>query len=786
LAQAAFRASGRKDLDGAITAIERALKEVEERSDEAPVLSGLSRDEQARHAEALVKDADGGAPDRAQRYEDAANLYFKLWKEHGEAACRDKQPACEHNDKILYNAARAYQAARLMGKAVMVRQVLLNQEFGLVDTEAARRAAWEIGSIHLALANFLEAAEAYEQFAATVASAPAQEWQDRAATALSDAIVLRLGLGDPEKAAADADLFAKRFGHKEPAKDAQIVFAIGAYHAERQDWASAEKALAAAMGKIDKHATVDVRLQAHAFLGRSYAALKKDAQAEKEHHTVRDGFEDQEVIKQLESGGGARAERDRRLGKTLTAVGEALFFFAEKKRDALKQIEFPIYRGKPDDQKEIAAFVDTKIADWFKKKEMAVRSAQEEYLRITQLKPVPPPMWIIRAAAAVGSMWAELAEEILRVPYPKKWDGPGNVPGVTPPMPWRELKSSYQARLKDILEKQGATRAARLAFQACMDHAIKFQHLDAIADGCKQWLAKSFPGQVVVLAEIRDGARHRRSVLDAAPLPVAYDGGTVVDGREDALVVLAALQMMRNSAGDAAGVVANLRRALALDDGFLPAHELLVTVYLASSDKAGRSLDVADLVCSRALRKEPNNAQVHNTCGLVAMAKGETARATQSFAMTRRLDPGSFEARMNFAAVHLGFGGFKEAESAYTEALAIRPHDYDAQLGLAVALRGMIVDANDQAQVAKVQSALDAARKIDPDRPETNFNEALLTDQIKARDGSRDAMSKATRLYRDFAHVVGKLPRPEWAEAVKLAKERIAKLDAQLGTAPAP
>ena len=49
-----------------------------------------------------------------------------------------------------------------------------------------------------------------------------------------------------------------------PPAAAKIAFAIGAHYADREDWREAQKRLSSGMKLIDKSATFDVQVQAHA------------------------------------------------------------------------------------------------------------------------------------------------------------------------------------------------------------------------------------------------------------------------------------------------------------------------------------------------------------------------------------------------------------------------------------------------------------------------------------------------------------------------------------------
>ena len=50
---------------------------------------------------------------------------------------------------------------------------------------------------------------------------------------------------------------------------------------------------------------------------------------------------------------------------------------------------------------------------------------------------------------------------------------------------------------------------------------------------------------------------------------------------------------------------------------------------------------------------------------------------------------------MNFAQITLGFRGYQDAKQAYTKALELQPNNFEAQNGLAIALRGL--EENDKA-----------------------------------------------------------------------------------------
>src|SRR6185295_6353322 len=104
------------------------------------------------------------------------------------------------------------------------------------------------------------------------------------------------------------------------------------------------------------------------------------------------------------------AAKQRRLGKALTAVGEGMFYFAEKKRDKLEALKFPVYKGSGS-KEDVLKHLNTKVKPWMDKKTPLIKDASLEYKKVIDLQPAPSPQWVIAAGARVGSMWVQFVEE---------------------------------------------------------------------------------------------------------------------------------------------------------------------------------------------------------------------------------------------------------------------------------------------------------------------------------------------------------------------------------------
>ena len=353
-----------------------------------------------------------------------------------------------------------------------------------------------------------------------------------------------------------------------------------------------------------------------------------------------------------------------------------------------------------------------------------------------------------------------------------------------------------------------ATYNAGLAYQRCgNDKEARARFTKAIGDDAKFHFAK------VQLALYDYKASSNEDVaistLQQAVLDAQFQN-------VPALVNLAMFQMQRDSATGGQGCAddmdcakKNLQRALAIDDAYMPAFNQLALFYfqqakkragaIKSSQKGGRGrqiatnaalakradvqqLELAALVCSQAIRKNPNYAPIHNTAGLIQNELGQVNSAVAEFASAAKLDPKFFEAQMNFAAVNLSFRGFEQAAGAYKKALEMRPNDYDAHLGLALALRGPIqsTDANYDQQVAAVQAELESCKKLDQNRPDAFYNEGILVQEFKAKAGAgKDATKAALRQAKGiFQTFVDKAQgKNEYDGAVKRSKERMQDID---------
>lgn len=462
-------------------------------------------------AEGLVTRADKeGGRDAIEKYEKAGSAYFEMFRR----SCQDpvnagQQPQADKCDEIAYNAARAFQAARLVAKAITARKALLDFDAKTKgNSPLAKKANYEIGGNYQAIAVYELAAEWYEKYA------KADPQGADADKALSDAVILRLGLGQEDLAIQDADLFRKNYGGKKPAQTASIQYAIGAHYAEQEQWDKARASLTGSMGVIDR-AAPDIQVQAHATLARAHTKLRgQENDAKREYGKVRALWSnpgDAEVKIKNAYPNEDDTQKERRVLKAVTAVGEAYFFAAEERRRAeVDTLRFPAYQG-PGDQASVKRHIETRVADWYKKKQVAITNVEPEYKKILDLKPLPPPKWVIAAGSRSGLMWGDFVDDFRRAPIPEAWKKDPEIRGV------------YYDNL-DRASEPYKVQHAKPALKYCLDLSVKYQYFDEFSRACEVWLARNYKAEYHVVDELRGAPTLSNSGLDEKAPPVLPDG----------------------------------------------------------------------------------------------------------------------------------------------------------------------------------------------------------------------------------------------------------------------
>lgn len=452
-------------------------------------------------AEERSKVADKGGPDAANAARESADLYFSIWSLYGEAARKGRSPY-RRMDEVLYNAGVMYQVAGMAPESIRTFRLLTDPDKGMSTSPLAARALHRLGGIFVSIGEYAEGASWLERFARE------RPTEGAAPDALRDAVVLRLALGQAREAEVTADLFSKLYGAKKPTETAEMAFAIGAWYSDRGDFKAAQQRLKASLPMIGKSAPLTVHIQARAALARSLAATGDARGAEDHFRAVQMIFKDPHAVwERIRMQGPDLSER--RLGQALTALGEAHFFFAEREREKASAIKLPAYRG-PADRDALKK----NLPEALRARRRAMEQAEAAYIRILSIEPLPPPKWVVEAAAQVTVMWADLVTDLRAIAGSIKKEGAGQ-----------------KAALADI---EGAIepffKSALAAAKTCEMYSIKYQTSSEASRRCQAWLTENTPRAHPKIEElaprighIRQGATELEAPLlrpgDAAPPP---------------------------------------------------------------------------------------------------------------------------------------------------------------------------------------------------------------------------------------------------------------------------
>ena len=282
--------------------------------------------------------------------------------------------------------------------------------------------------------------------AASVARNAPQEQTDQIGEAPPEPALGLEGVAEPDPTPSQAI---------EP-EDADVAAALA--DAEAGQLPAALRRLKKVVAHIDREASLQDRMLAHALMGRAYAAALKRKKAAAEYRAVIELWvRRDEAAKQT----AARAA----VGQALTAVGEALVYEADEKRRAADALKPPRYTGG-----DVIRYTKDKIPPWLRKKRVLLDEANAAYRKILDLRPAPPPRWVVASAAHVGAMLESFVADFDAMPVP---------PALRRDP---ELRAQYKQVLSDMLEPY--RHQAIAAYQMCQSFGQRFHVEDENTRHC--------------------------------------------------------------------------------------------------------------------------------------------------------------------------------------------------------------------------------------------------------------------------------------------------------------
>jgi hypothetical protein len=472
----------------------------EANDDLCKVIEQLRCDLMRKKAEALQS---------TQEYKKAAQLYVRIFRKYRE---------CGQLDEVLYNAALNFEAARLLGRAIKVRRVLIETE-EYKDTEWAKRAVYLIGANFHALAMYDMAADYYERFAEKYPGELGEKCTDaenkagtctNAKEALQNAVFFRLGSGDEAKAVEDAKLFERSYRKKFPLEASQVNYSIGSIYERLADWGKVIGHYSSFLKQFGKTALPHEIIQANVNVGRGYLNLVPPEKAEAKGgdklvaaNKAKANPYFQDAIDEWQRSKDAFGtlpvpddQKERYLAFAKIGAAESLFYLADRDFDKFKAIGFPVFKAKTkakggdEKRKELQEgfqkWMQTDFVKWMGDKAKALEVAQKSYESIAELK---VPQWDIASATRVGDMYLSFVNDFRDAPVPPALEGD------------EELVSIYYQGL-DEASKPWVDKAKN-AYEFCLITATKVRWFNKFMTRCEEELFKLDPRAYPRAAELR-------------------------------------------------------------------------------------------------------------------------------------------------------------------------------------------------------------------------------------------------------------------------------------------
>jgi len=447
------------------------------------VLSQLRCDVLRKEAEAYQSN---------EQWKEAAQTYVTIFRRYRE---------CGRLDEVLYNAAINFEAARLLGRAIQVRTVLIER---FPDTEWAKRAIYLLGANYHALAIYGRAAEFYERFARQFPGEDGSSCtdEDRAANtcaiahdALQNAVFFRLGLGEEETAIDDARLFERNYRRRLPRETSQVIFSLGSIYERQRNWSKVIDHYRGFLRSYQRQALPQQVIRANVEIGKAYWESRDRSRAEGFFRSAVQAWE--RGAAQAIAGMSDLSEEQRALNlfAAKDAASEALFYLAEYRFESFRAIRFPAFRGARN-MEAVTAWSQGAFTEWIQQKTAALTAAGTEYERIA---PLEIPRWQIAAAARIGVMWRSFVDEFRDAPVPDEIQED------------LELYDIYVGALDSA--SQPFVQQAIDKFEFCLITATRVRWFNEFSQECELELNRLNPREYPLAAELRGRPEYVHSPL---------------------------------------------------------------------------------------------------------------------------------------------------------------------------------------------------------------------------------------------------------------------------------
>jgi tetratricopeptide (TPR) repeat protein len=620
-------------------------------------------------------------------------------------------PGTPLKDRSLINAANNFFKARLVERSLEANQQLVNE---MPDSPLSPRALFNIADTYRRLAVYSEAARIYEIF---VSLQPKHELTEEA---LRYATIFRTGLGEYDLAIKDLRRYLQLFPKAEYA--ASVAQEIAITLQKQGKFPEAQREFEKWLSQYGKAAGLDLYLRAHLRIGQCHAKQRGGTAKSFEWYartvTAYEALTDDEKSKVTSVG--------------LSAVAEARFNEGEALLERMAAIKLRL------PEKVLAEAIAQKI--------QLVTQAIE---LLASVEDLGQPNWAIAAWSRRGFAFQDLATSIENSPVPGNLNQEQRLYfrqglGDRALPIWDRAKDSFRRCVELAKELKWYNRYSDEAEDALMKLDPEFRSLPDIRplpnsftlnqgrpplmiekEGLEvpKWDDANLDARIKANAEAPDASAEAyynmgallRSKGDSKGARIWYGKALAKNPRlanAEARLGVIALDEGRESEAvaqfeksmqiDPANSIANnyfaakalrarnhaeaislARKGLVSDPDSMDAYQILMAAYLDMGLP-----DVGILVGRNAVGIYGNDGPIQNMLGLILLQTGEVRQAVQLFQKAVQDDQNLFDARMNLAAVTLGYRDYNTSSEQFRKAVELRPKDVNARLGLAVARRG--------------------------------------------------------------------------------------------------
>jgi hypothetical protein len=407
-----------------------------------------------RQAEALK----GESQARATLHERAGEAYVKAWRGCDLGVPRGVDLGCAGARDVAANMAQGFAGAERDDRQIFAHLVALDPRYRSEGSEFARQAADQLAGL----------AEQAETRAGTKPKTP------HAAEALAMAAYARMALGDAEKAGRDAALLRRSLARAAGEEVSLVGAALGWHYANQESWDKALGELTVENAPAPQQ-PARVQILWHAARGRALAGLGRSREASQEFERVLGLWRTPDPKDPGKMVGHAAPAPMLGRESVVDAVGAARFSLGEELRLRAKKLALPAYAGASTVQ-GVSQYVKGPVASWVAKKQSLLSSAEAHYRAIGEIKPVPPPRWLVAGAAMLGQAYADFAQDFRDAKLPPALERDTEISGAF-------------TRAASEAEKPLSARA-RQSFEYCRKTAEQLGVDDANSAACRTGLGQ--------------------------------------------------------------------------------------------------------------------------------------------------------------------------------------------------------------------------------------------------------------------------------------------------------